>query len=64
MRIESKNEFSNHIFYPKIKNFSRDEIEDSTSTWFQTDRKSKEEQFITRAIIRFSKIYNDILSQN
>lgn len=26
MRIESKNEFSNHIFYPKIKNFSRDEI--------------------------------------
>lgn len=37
---------------------------DSTSTWFQTDRKSKEEQFITRAIIRFSKIYNDILSQN
>lgn len=26
MRIESKNEFSNHIFYPKIKNFSWDEI--------------------------------------
>lgn len=64
MRIESKNEFSNHIFYPKIKNFSKMKSADSTSTWFQTDRKSKEEQFITRAIIRFSKIYNDILSQN